>query len=181
MKCVECGKRMAKKLGTHHYVESGLGNVYLEQIPINVCSCGYSEVEIPEIMSLHEMICKHLVSTAATLRGDEIRFIRTTLGYTAEKFSMLLGVHKGSVSRWENGKSPMNRGNAYMLKLIVLDHFTNERKKVVEMIRDISISEEEAARRVEEQLRSGRSDRKFLRFRIPSSRGKKAQLALELV
>lgn len=179
MKCPECGKQIKEILGSHHYVESGLENIYLENIPIYNCDCGYSEVEIPEIMSLHELICKHLVSIPKTLNGPEIKFIRTTMGMASKEFANLLKVHKVTVSRWENNKSGMNSATAYFLKILVYDHFSRERRKFIKMIEDVAISEEEALAEIEKNLRSGKKDRNFLRFPIPFAKNN-AQLALEL-
>lgn len=178
MKCPVCEKPIKEHLGTHHYLESGLDNVFLERVPIRDCSdCGYSEVGVPAIMALHEIICKHLVTTPGALTGKEVRFIRTNMGIAAIAFAKAMGVHKVSVSRWENGKSPINKSSAHLLKLMVYSHFTREKKRILKMIEDVSLSEEEAMRQIEESLDAGKRKKKRLTFPIPNS---KVKLALEL-
>ncbi len=178
MKCPVCDKKLKEHLGSHHYLESGLDNVYLEKAPIRDCSdCGYSEVGIPAVMALHEIICKHLVTTPMRLTGKEVRFIRTNLKMSAVQFAKAMDVHKVTVSRWENDKSPLNKSSAYLLKLMVYSHFTKEKKRILEMIEDVSLSEEEARRQVEKSLNAGKHKKTRITFPIPNSTVK---LALEV-
>ena len=180
MKCAECGKKMKKKLGTHHYAESGLDNINLENIPIYGCTCGNSVVGIPAIVALHEQICIALVSAPVSLKGQEIKFIRSTMGLRANEFAKLMRVHKGSVSRWENDKVAMNRAAAHLFKLLVLDHFSKERKRVIKMLEDITITEEAARKQIEKSIAGGKESDGYFKMSVPSL-GKKAKLALELV
>lgn len=177
--CVECGQPMNERIGTHHYVESGLNGIYLENVPVWECDCGYSEVSLPALMNLHELICKALVMSPFPLRGEEIRFIRTTMGLQAKDLATRFNISAVTVSRWENDKTRMNRANAYLFKMMVDDHFTKEKKKFIKMLEDVSLTEKQAMEAIERQIRAGKSDKKFLRFPIPFA-GKRAQLALEL-
>jgi putative zinc finger/helix-turn-helix YgiT family protein len=179
---------MASRIGDHRYVECGLDSVTLRHIPIHTCdSCGYSEVEIPEIMTLHELIAMLLVTTASSLSGREIRFVRTSMGMTAEAFAKGLRVSKITVSRWENDKNRMNRSAAFILQQKVKEHFRKQRKKYLEMLKDVSLNEEEALRFVESQMTKGESIGRgganrpceTLEFPLPFVSGK-ARLALEV-
>lgn len=177
--CAHCGALMSEKTGTHHFLESGLSNVYLENISIRECACGYSEVSLPAFMNLQEILCKALISSPYPLKGEEIKYIRSAMGFHAKDLAKRLSVSAVTVSRWENGKVRMNRANAYLLKMMVNSHFSRERKKFAKMLEDVSLTEEQAAKEIARQMESGKYDRKFLRFPLPFA-GKKAQLALEL-
>lgn len=179
--CPACGGKMKSSLGRHHYVESGLESVFLEHIPLWRCrACAYEEVDIPAIGSLHEMLCKILVDTPRNLAGAEIRFIRTSLGMTAEKFAKTLKVSKITVSRWENGHNRMNRAAAFLLHALVHEHFDREKKKYLTMIEDTSLTDAQATERIEKDMRSPKQDSRFLRFPISfANRGAKVALELE--
>lgn len=103
MKCAQCGKTMEMRRGTHHYVESGLKNIVLVGVPVYHCSsCKENEVEIPCTEELHLTIAFLLALKPVGLNGDEARYLRKHLGYTAEDLAEIMGVKRVTVSRWEN-------------------------------------------------------------------------------
>lgn len=103
MRCPVCGKGMKKTKGSYKYVESGLDNVILENIPIYRCACGESMPELKNIEELHTIISDNLVKKAVLLTGQEIRFIRKQMGLNAKELASVLSVSPVTVSRWETG------------------------------------------------------------------------------
>lgn len=103
MKCSECGGKLKKTVGDHKYVESGLDNIVLVNIPIYHCqSCKEKEVGIPKIKELHLMIAFLILFKSVRLNGAEARYLRKHLGYTAEDLADKFGVKRVTVARWES-------------------------------------------------------------------------------
>lgn len=102
MKCA-CGGEMKVTVETHHYVESGLSDVYLDGIEVRRCpACGEEEVAIPAIESLHKAIGSALIRKPHRLAGPEVRFLRKLLGWSGEVFASRMGVTPSQASRWQS-------------------------------------------------------------------------------
>ncbi len=75
----------------YNYNLSGLSNVLLSGITVFYCTkCGFDMPEIPRIVELHHGITRYLVDKETHLTGEEIKFIRKSLGYSLKNFSELV-------------------------------------------------------------------------------------------
>lgn len=109
MNCQNCGRKTKKKIGDHHYLESGLSNVVLKQVKIYTCdNCGEVAVKIPRVKALHGYIANRLIEKGSLLTGEEVRFLRKRMGLKAVEFANILGVTKETVSRWENNQTTLS-------------------------------------------------------------------------
>lgn len=102
-KCYDCGATMKAQVESYRYLESGLKNVILKGILVFRCKeCG---AEVPELVSasaLHSFIGMRILFKENRLDGDEVRFLRKLVGYSATELAELAGTSKSVVSRWEN-------------------------------------------------------------------------------
>ena len=120
MKCPECGARLKTLSEDHRYDECGLAHVTLAQAAVARCAaCDYSEVTIPNIEALHRRIARELIDKSTRLRGDEVRFLRKSLGWSATAFAKHLSVKLETVSRWENDKQPIGAQADLLLRVLV--------------------------------------------------------------
>lgn len=96
MTCPRCGKALKRTLVKDYpYRESGLGNVYLQNIATYQCECGEKLVQIPVIDRLHDTIAYYLLKKPSLLTGEEFRFLRKWVGLTANQLlPLLLGENK---------------------------------------------------------------------------------------
>src|SRR5271170_3535240 len=89
---------------THHYKESGLDNVYLEN--------GYKAIETPygtgmaiqDTEGLHKAIGLWLVGQPVPLNGAELRFLRMEMESTQRDLAGILGAKEQTLRIWEKGR-----------------------------------------------------------------------------
>jgi len=118
MKCLDCNKDMTVSKEVYHYTESGLDNVYLENVEIYRCECGEEFASIPAIIELNSVIGLNLIKKKTYLNGSEIRFLRKNAGLTAKSFAAYIGVNKSTLSRWENNKQDIDKSNDRLVRLV---------------------------------------------------------------
>jgi putative zinc finger/helix-turn-helix YgiT family protein len=120
MKCPRCGSSdMVAIKGDYRYAESGLKNVMLKGITLHKCkNCGELLPEIPHIKKLHAKIALELLYKEGSLTGEAIRFLRKEMRLKANELAALLGVHKVTVSRWENNEEKIGPSSDRLLRYI---------------------------------------------------------------
>ena len=102
-KCYDCGATMNAQVENYRYLESGLKNVILKGILVFRCKeCGAEVPEIVAASALHSFIGMRILFKEDRLNGDEVRFLRKLVGYSATELATLAGTSKSVVSRWEN-------------------------------------------------------------------------------
>ncbi len=120
IKCPQCGGMTHKKIGDYRYKESGLDNVYLQNIHMYQCSCGISYPSILRLPRLNELIALTLIEKPALLSGNEIKFLRKNLRLASKVFANKLGVGKTTLSKWENEVQNHSEGNDRLIRAIYI-------------------------------------------------------------
>lgn len=121
MTCIECGFAMKTKRENYKYDASGLSGVTLLGVEVSRCSrCGEVEVTIQNIEGLHRAIAAALSGKKERLRAEEIRFLRKYLGLSSGDFAQCIGVAPETVSRWEQGRTPMGATADRFLRWLVV-------------------------------------------------------------
>jgi putative zinc finger/helix-turn-helix YgiT family protein len=121
MHCLICGTPMTTRRENYQYTASGLRYVTLHNVEVSRCpQCGETEVAIPQIEGLHRAIATALVRKATRLAPEEIRFLRKYLGWSGVDFAAHMGTTPATVSRWEQGKTPMGPIADRLLRLLVV-------------------------------------------------------------
>ncbi|MCI0486133.1 MAG: type II toxin-antitoxin system MqsA family antitoxin [Blastocatellia bacterium] len=121
-KCDLCGKATTIKKGqTYHYIESGLDNVYLENIEVRVCkSCNAICPRIPKINQLHDTIARATTLQPYPLSGKDIRFLRQHMGLKAREWAALLRIDVTTLSRWESGEQKIGPQSDSLIRLLYI-------------------------------------------------------------
>ena len=121
LKCFACGYGMTTGRENVKYDASGLPGVTLLNVEVSRCGhCGQYEVAIPHIEELHRVMALAVARKSARLTPAEIRFLRTTLGWSGRELADHMGATAETVSRWEHGKTPMGPQADRLLRLMVL-------------------------------------------------------------
>lgn len=123
--CQSCGSSSMEReaLPRYHYLESGLGNVFLADVErLSCAACGESRVRIPNVLGLHRALAIYLTRRPGRLNGPEIRFLRKFLGRSQQDAAALVGVRPETFSRWENDREPIGPQADRLLRLFVRAH-----------------------------------------------------------
>lgn len=88
----------------YHYTECGLQNVFIDGMKIVIDDEGDEIVTISYINELHKMIALGVVSHKHGISGDELRFLRTEMGYTQAELAGLVHHDRQSIGRWERSE-----------------------------------------------------------------------------
>ena len=133
MKCELCGGETIIKSGqTYHYVESGLDNVYLENIEVRVCeSCGADAPRIPRILDLHATIGQALTAQTYPLTGAEARYLRKAFGMKPQDWAAYLHIDVATLALWENGEKGIGLQADMLMRLLYLNLSAGQRGRAL--------------------------------------------------
>ena len=79
------------------------------------------------------MLARAVVGKTTRLTPTEIRFLRKSLGWSGQDFADHMGTAAETVSRWENGRTPMGAQADRLLRLMVLHEQPAERYDLAEL------------------------------------------------
>ena len=109
MLCFHCKAAMKEMKTDYQYKESGLDHVVLKGVTAYECpACKTISPVIKNIKRIHLYIAAALASKKSPLTGRELAFLRKEMGIRAKELAQLYGVHKVTLSRWENEKEPVS-------------------------------------------------------------------------
>lgn len=122
MKCELCHVEMTLLQNqTYHYEKnlSGLDNVYLENISVEVCpKCNDISPIFHRIKELHKTIARAIALQPVPLNGADIRFLRKERRLKAKEFAVLLRVDVATLSRWENDEQSLSPQSDALVRAI---------------------------------------------------------------
>jgi putative zinc finger/helix-turn-helix YgiT family protein len=120
MKCLECGTPMKTRKENCRYDECGLKYITLVGVKVTRCPrCGNYEISIPHLEELHRLLARVLIEKSTRFTGDEVRFLRKSLGWSGSDFAKHMGVAEETVSRWENDAAPIGPQADRLLRFLV--------------------------------------------------------------
>ena len=119
-KCYECGQKMIGRKENYQYTEAGLKSVTLTNVLVFHCTCGNIVAELPAVGQLHHLIAFDLLRKESILSGEEARFLRKWIGYSATQLAETTGYSKTIISRWENGRQDIGKEPDRLLRLVVI-------------------------------------------------------------
>jgi YgiT-type zinc finger domain-containing protein len=117
--CYECKRTMVGRRENYPYTEVGLRSVTLTNVLVFHCKCGAILAELPAVGQLHFVIAFDLLRKATILSGEEARYLRKWVGYSATELAEATGYSKSIISRWENDKQKITKESDRLLRLVV--------------------------------------------------------------
>ena len=117
--CYECHQPMFGRRENYPYTEAGLKSVTLTNVLVFHCKCGAIVAELPGVGQLHSLIAFSLLRKKTLLSGEEARYLRKWVGYSATELAETTGFSKSIISRWENAKKPITKESDRLLRLVI--------------------------------------------------------------
>ena len=150
-KCEMCGSLLTIKAGQRYqYNESGLDNVYLENLTVEVCKkCKATSPRLRRIRQLHETIGRAVALQPTPLIGADVRYLRKHLGYKAREWATLLRIDAATLSRWEADGRAIGLQSDLLIRLVYF-YLLAEREdirlpdRMVEQVAAINNSQKQA-------------------------------------
>jgi|GEM_PF-696462 len=119
MICLNCKTEMRKITTDYRYTESGLKNVILKGIDAYECpKCKEVSPIIKNIKEVHQFIAEKLVNKNSLLTGKEFAFLRKEMKVKAKDLAQIFGLHKVTISRWENEKEQIAPASDRLIRFL---------------------------------------------------------------
>jgi len=122
-------------MNRYHYTESGLKNVWIENIQTMVDDSGEQVFKIQNINGLHKAIAQAIVTSQTGMAGPELRFLRTEMGMTQAELAQVLHKEALTLGRWERGEHPIDPNAETVIRLTVIERLGLKQQSVAEVAR----------------------------------------------
>jgi YgiT-type zinc finger domain-containing protein len=119
-KCICDAKGPIHKSTTR--ISNGVGDrKFTAEVPADVCdACGEEWVD-GTTLKMFELAVARELSLMGASDGETFKFMRKVLGYRANELATELNVTPETVSRWENGKRPVDMSYMALVGMLVDD------------------------------------------------------------
>lgn len=124
---------------SHHYTECGLQNVFIEGLGIVIDDDGDEIITIPAVNELHKLIALGIVSHEHGISADELRFLRTEMGYTQAELATLVHHDKQSIGRWERGEYDIDSSAETIIRRLAIEKLELETSQGMDVLSRRSI------------------------------------------
>lgn len=95
------------------------GHEFAADLPAGVCAaCGTSYFDDLVVDQFDVLVAAKLAEAGVT-EPDALKFMRKVTGLQAKEFAELLAVRPETVSRWEQGKRPIDRATYAIIRQLV--------------------------------------------------------------
>ena len=119
-RCYNCKSERLIKAKVEERVKVGR-RTFVSTLPVIRCSaCGEETFAGPDLQALELRIAGEL-ARHGEVAAEAFSFMRRVLGVRAMDLAEYLDVTPETVSRWEHGKQPIDRGAAALLSAMVVD------------------------------------------------------------
>jgi DNA-binding transcriptional regulator YiaG len=95
-------------MDAYHYIECGLSNVFIHGVEPFADDEGDAVVQITAVNELHREIARGIIAHEGGISPEELRFLRTEIGFTQSELSELVHCDRQTVGRWERGETPID-------------------------------------------------------------------------
>ena len=119
-RCANCGVGHIE-LKTVRRKRHVAGHVFAAELPAHVCKeCGTSYFADRAVGQFDALVAARLAE-AGVAEPEALQFLRKVTGLQGKEFSELLAVRPETVSRWEQGKRPIDRATYAVIRQLVFE------------------------------------------------------------
>lgn len=108
-------------MSNHHYIECGLKNVFIDGLEVVIDDDGDEIITIPAVNELHRVIAVGIISHSHGISADELRFLRTEMGYTQSELGALVHHDKQSIGRWERSEFDIDSSAEAIIRRLAIE------------------------------------------------------------
>lgn len=139
MECPICGASNAtESLIDYRMLELGTDSVLLRNTPETTCpDCGESAIAIPKYKAVLKQIREQLCALNRVLNDGEFLTLRHALGLSGQECASIMGVTNVTVSRWENGKTPILPIADRLMRSLTLSGLGYTQKAIIARLSDL--------------------------------------------
>lgn len=103
----------------YRYTECGLDNVFIEGIEPRVDDHGEDVQCILNVNGLHKTIAYGIVESDRGMSGQELRFLRTEMGFTQAELAKHVHCDAQTIARWEKSQTPIQAAAEVIIRVLV--------------------------------------------------------------
>lgn len=126
-------------MSSYHYTECGLQNVFIRGLAPIIDDDGDEVIQIPSINGLHIAIAEGIVTHEKGISGDELRFLRTEMGYTQAELARVVHVDKQTIGRWERGDTPLDSTAEVVVRKLAIEKLLIPYNDSIERLAESSV------------------------------------------
>ncbi len=131
MKCPMCHASELVDTKTRDSIKIGGRTFVVEDLPAEECpACGEVLIGAVPLMEFDREVARYLAEHGP-INGETFSFIHSAFGITYDDLAPMLGVAQSTLSRWANGKRPVDRNAWFVLASLVLEPERTRRRMAV--------------------------------------------------
>lgn len=108
-------------MNSYHYTECGLQNVIIQNLKVVIDDEGDQVITIPAVNVLHKIIATGIVSHKLGMSADELRFLRSEMGYSQAQLAQLVHHDRQSIGRWERGEFAIDGAAEAIIRKLAIE------------------------------------------------------------
>jgi len=105
----------------HRYTESGLPNVIIHNMKVEIDDEGAEVYELPNILGLHKLIAYAIITKKHGLSPAELRFLRSEMGLTQAELAQIVKLDHQTIGRWERGEHPIDQNAEFVVRTVAAE------------------------------------------------------------
>ena len=129
-------------MNKYHYTECGLQNVYISGIEVVVDDMGDEIITIPAVAELHHVIALGIVMHEYSISGDELKFLRTEMGYSRTQLAKLVHRDQQTVGRWERDENEIDEVSEIVIRRLAIEKLNLETQQGIDELSKSSVVSE---------------------------------------
>jgi len=127
------------------------GRRFAAELPARRCvACGESLVRGPALLAFEHALALEL-ARSGSVGPEGFRFLRRMAGLDGKKLAALLDVTPNQVSRWENGRKPLERRAVALVSALATERI-DERPRTIALLEALAAPHGKLPKRVQLDL-----------------------------
>jgi DNA-binding transcriptional regulator YiaG len=103
------------------YTESGLDNVVIRDMHVETDEAGEEVYAIPNIIGLHKVIARCIITRRHSIDPAELRFLRTEMGLTQAELAQVVKKDHQTIGRWERGETEIDPNAELVIRMLAAE------------------------------------------------------------